>query len=203
MRLTMCFVFVVATLETATAKKPVIVEGPRNRTVVGGFQRDAALTAAASPVRVAHRGGSWTPGPCSLHRVDVADAGAYRCNARNAHGVAYSETAQLVVHGERRDSQQHFVYAKILRSPEVVRARPSAVASAKKNAAAEANMRQHPGVDDPESECGRCGAGFRSRLDLASIFLLSLSRHAAGGEWLLELGNKDPSRRRFPAAKTG
>ncbi|KAH8035012.1 hypothetical protein HPB51_003853 [Rhipicephalus microplus] len=58
-------------------------------------------------------------GALLLHRVDVADAGAYRCNARNAHGVAYSETAQLVVHGERRDSQQHFVYAKILRSREL------------------------------------------------------------------------------------
>ncbi|KAH7936181.1 hypothetical protein HPB52_019793 [Rhipicephalus sanguineus] len=102
--------------------EPVIVEGPRNRTVVLGSSvmlpclvepppSSSGGTAGATSVlwlqdgrSLASQGSSpWRQldtGALLLHRVDVADAGAYRCNARNAHGVAYSETAQLVVHGE-------------------------------------------------------------------------------------------------------
>ncbi|KAL3194650.1 hypothetical protein MRX96_016079 [Rhipicephalus microplus] len=100
--------------------EPVIVEGPRNRTVIVGSSvtlpclvepSSSGGTAGATSVlwlqdgrSLASQGSSpWRQldtGALLLHRVDVADAGAYRCNARNAHGVAYSETAQLVVHGE-------------------------------------------------------------------------------------------------------
>ncbi|KAH7971225.1 hypothetical protein HPB49_020467 [Dermacentor silvarum] len=103
--------------------EPVIVEGPRNRTVVLGSSvtlpcvvepspSSSGGTAGATSVlwlqdgrSLASQGSSpWRQldtGALLLHRVDVADAGSYRCSARNAHGVAYSETAQLVVHGER------------------------------------------------------------------------------------------------------
>lgn len=113
-------VLALATLPTATAKKPVIVEGPRNRTVVLGSSvtlpcvvepspSSSGGTAGATSVlwlqdgrSLASQGSSpWRQldtGALLLHRVDVADAGSYRCSARNAHGVAYSETAQLVVH---------------------------------------------------------------------------------------------------------
>ncbi|KAH9366561.1 hypothetical protein HPB48_020996 [Haemaphysalis longicornis] len=102
--------------------EPVIVEGPKNRTVVQGARvafpcllesssSSSASNGSAGGTSILWQlnGGSlssqgsspWRQldsGTLVLDRVDVADSGPYRCIVRNAHGVARSEPAHLVVH---------------------------------------------------------------------------------------------------------
>lgn len=101
-------------VQASTTKEPVILEGPSNRTVVEGSSVTLhCTTLKAQGVRVLwqkdgrslHGQGSSTwrqleSGALLLDRVGTEDSGAYRCIARNAHGVAFSDPAQLVVHGQ-------------------------------------------------------------------------------------------------------
>ncbi|KAH9366560.1 hypothetical protein HPB48_017459 [Haemaphysalis longicornis] len=99
---------------------PVMVDGPRNRTVVRGAHVTFSCLVESSSSsdggngveilwqfnggNLSSQGSSpWRQldnGTLVLDGVDVAESGPYRCIARNAHGVTHSEPAYLVVHGE-------------------------------------------------------------------------------------------------------
>ncbi|XP_077500568.1 tyrosine-protein kinase transmembrane receptor Ror2-like [Amblyomma americanum] len=101
--------------------EPVILEGPRSRTVVRGSR--VLLPCRVEPPPSSSRPGggdassvlwlldgrslagqgssAWRQldnGDLLLLEVEPPDAGSYRCSARNGHGVAYSESAELFVH---------------------------------------------------------------------------------------------------------
>ncbi|XP_064476503.1 tyrosine-protein kinase transmembrane receptor Ror2-like isoform X2 [Ornithodoros turicata] len=106
-------------------RRPLIAEGPRNRTVVEGSRVTLPCKVqeegGATPVLWqldgrslgSRAGSSWKQldsGDLVLDRVTGHDAGAYRCIARNGHGVAFSPLAHLVVQVPARIEGGRTVY---------------------------------------------------------------------------------------------
>ncbi|GFR14427.1 muscle, skeletal receptor tyrosine-protein kinase [Trichonephila clavata] len=101
----------------SVAGKPVILEGPRNVTVLSGSSVLFRCAVGGDPEPAV----SWQKNGRSLHyaghanyrvlesgdlkldNVGLADDGLYHCIARNVKGMDYSPQARLRVEGEKKN----------------------------------------------------------------------------------------------------